>query len=298
MFSWASTFGGFAFVFVYLLMSVGALREAIATGAGVGQRVAAVIGIVITAGAVFASFYKVTSPTILAPGIAVILFLVGLLSTEFFQGRQAAAPDLDLGARDQARQHLAAVDAEGRILDVVLVIMRLVLGWVFIYHGAGKLFGALGGYGPAGTGRFFDSVGLHPGIFFALVAGCIEFFGGIGMVLGLGSRIWGLLQFGDMVMAILSVNWYNGLVSEKAAGGYEIDLALGVLALSVFLLGPGRFSLDRFLGTEHALGLDRWAGHLARAAGPGAAAVPVSVEASSPGPGSGTAVAPQGGLTD
>jgi amino acid transporter len=291
LFSWGSTFGGFALVFVYLLMSAGALRESIAAGGAIGQRVAAVIGIVVAGGAVFASFYKVTSPTILAPGLAVVLFGAGLLSTEFFQGRKAGALDLELGPREQARQRLATLDAEGRFLDVALLVMRLVLGWVFVYHGAGKLFGALGGYGMAGTGRYFDSLGLHPGIFFALVAGCIEFFGGIAMIFGLGSRIWGLLQLGDMVMAILSTNWYNGLISEKAAGGYEIDLALGALALSVFLLGPGRFSLDRFLGVERTLGLDRWDSRVARTAGPRAVAVPVAAEVSSLGSGPGTAAA-------
>jgi putative oxidoreductase len=311
MFAWESTFGGFALVCVYLLMSIGALRESVGSPEAGRLRAAAVIGIVITAGVVFASFYKVSSPTILAPGIAVVLFLVGLASTEFFPGREPAsvrlaaltsaggavpaaahgpggqtpagpgsAPAPAAGTADgrvagaagrattalvsrfvtsQTREHLARVDAEGRILDVTLFLMRIVLGWVFIYHGAGKLFGVLGGYGFAGTSHYFSSLGLNPGPVWALTGGCIEFFGGIGMLLGLGSRLWGLALCGDMVMAILSTNWANGLIAEKAAGGYEINLALGALALAIALLGPGRFSLDRYLGLERALGLDRWA---------------------------------------
>ena len=67
LFAWGSTFGGFALVVVYLLMCVGSLRSfAAAPGRG-ALVVAALIGIVITAGAIFASFYKVQKPTIWAP---------------------------------------------------------------------------------------------------------------------------------------------------------------------------------------------------------------------------------------
>jgi hypothetical protein len=60
----------FALVVVYLLMSVGSLRTFGGSRRRVSLVVSAVIGIVITAGAIFASFYKVTSPTILAPWFA------------------------------------------------------------------------------------------------------------------------------------------------------------------------------------------------------------------------------------
>jgi putative oxidoreductase len=49
------------------------------------------------------------------------------------------------------------------MLDFVLFGIRLVLGWVFIYHCAQKLFGAFGGYGPHGTAGHMASFGLHPG---------------------------------------------------------------------------------------------------------------------------------------
>jgi amino acid transporter len=103
LFAWGSTFGGFALVVVYLLMSVGALRSfAAAPGRG-ALVVAAVIGIVITAGAIFASFYKVQSPTIWAPWGAVGLFVVGLLITLVLPGRPAARRELaDLGSRSTA----------------------------------------------------------------------------------------------------------------------------------------------------------------------------------------------------
>jgi amino acid transporter len=103
LFAWGSTFGGFALVVVYLLMSVGSLRN-FGTAPGRGALiVAALIGIVITAGAIFVSFYKVQAPTIYAPWGAVGLFVVGLLIAFVLPGRQAARRELaDLGSKSTA----------------------------------------------------------------------------------------------------------------------------------------------------------------------------------------------------
>jgi amino acid transporter len=103
LFAWGSTFGGFALVVVYLLMCIGSLRSfAAAPGRG-ALVVAALIGIVITAGAIFASFYKVQKPTIWAPWAAVGLFVVGLLITLVLPGRQPARRELaDLGSKSTA----------------------------------------------------------------------------------------------------------------------------------------------------------------------------------------------------
>ena len=68
LFAWGATFGGFALVVVYLLLSVGSLRAFAAPAHRVSLVVAAVVGIVITAGALFASLFKVTSPTIYPRG--------------------------------------------------------------------------------------------------------------------------------------------------------------------------------------------------------------------------------------
>jgi amino acid transporter len=95
LFAWGSTFGGFALVVVYLLMSLGALRT---IGSAEGRArviVAAVIGIAITGGAVFGSFYKVTSPTIWAPWCALALLVIGFASTYVLRARQAATKQLD-----------------------------------------------------------------------------------------------------------------------------------------------------------------------------------------------------------
>ncbi len=64
------------------------------------------------------------------------------------------------------------------------------------------------------------------------------------MILGLGARIAGLALFGDMVMAMITVTWVNGFNSATVNPGYELNLAIGVLALVVAVFGAGRFSLD------------------------------------------------------
>jgi amino acid transporter len=94
LFAWGSTFGGFALVVVYLLMSVGALRSHGRAAGRVRIIVAAVVGILITAGAIFGSFYKVTSPTIWAPWLALALLVIGFASTWVLRPRRAAATEL------------------------------------------------------------------------------------------------------------------------------------------------------------------------------------------------------------
>jgi putative oxidoreductase len=64
------------------------------------------------------------------------------------------------------------------------------------------------------------------------------------LILGLGARLAGLALFGDMVMAMITVTWVNGINSESLTPGYELNLALAVLALVVAVFGAGRLSLD------------------------------------------------------
>jgi amino acid transporter len=94
LFAWGSTFGGFALVVVYLLMSVGSLRSFARSSRRVSIIVTAVIGILVTGAAIFGSFYKVTSPTIWAPWLALALLVVGFASTFVLRARQSASSQL------------------------------------------------------------------------------------------------------------------------------------------------------------------------------------------------------------
>jgi amino acid transporter len=90
LFAWGSTFGGFALVVVYLLMCVGSLRSFASASNRARLLIAAAVGILITSGAIFGSFYKVTKPTIYAPWVALALLAIGFLSTFVLRARQPA----------------------------------------------------------------------------------------------------------------------------------------------------------------------------------------------------------------
>jgi putative oxidoreductase len=129
--------------------------------------------------------------------------------------------------------------------DLGLLAARIALAWIFIYYGGGKLFAAFNGPGIHRTSLYFSNTAhLHPGGFFAVLGGLIEFGGGIGMALGLAARLAGVALFGDMVMAMITVTWSTGINSSTPPPGYQLNLALAVLALVVALLGAGQFSLD------------------------------------------------------
>jgi putative oxidoreductase len=131
------------------------------------------------------------------------------------------------------------------MMDIGLLIIRVVIGILFVGHGAQKLFGWFGGYGLQGTGGWFDSIGMKPGVTMALIAGLAELIGGILFALGLLTPVAGLLIAGTMAMAILKVHGPNGLWSTS--NGYEYNLTLLAVAIGIALIGPGHYSLDAFL---------------------------------------------------
>src|SRR5665213_3991019 len=133
--------------------------------------------------------------------------------------------------------------------DLALVAVRVALAWIFIWYGAGKLFGAFNGPGFHQTALYFSNTAhLHPGGLFAVLGGVIEFGGGIALALGLASRLAGLALFGDMVMAMITVTWASGIGSSPPSHpGYQLNIALAVLALVVAFLGAGRFSVDALI---------------------------------------------------
>jgi putative oxidoreductase len=132
--------------------------------------------------------------------------------------------------------------------DVALVAVRIVLAWVFVYHGSRRLFGWFDGPGIHQSGLYFaNTAHLHPGTFFAVVGGIIELFGGLALAVGLLSRVAGAAIFVDMAMAIITVTWANGINATGPASGYELNLALGALGVVVAVFGAGRFSVDALL---------------------------------------------------
>lgn len=126
-----------------------------------------------------------------------------------------------------------------------LSVVRILVGVIFMAHGAQKLFGLFGGYGLEGTGQWMESIGLAPGYFMALLSGSAEFFGGLALVVGLLARPAALALTVTLVVAIFSVHIGNGLFMSN--NGYEFALALMAGTLAVLIEGAGRLSLDRLI---------------------------------------------------
>jgi hypothetical protein len=103
LFIWCATFGGFALLVVYLMMSIGAVRGLSDHPNKVGLFVAVVLGVAITAAGIFGSFYKVTSPTLLAPWAAVIWGALGLVYMAMVKGREPASQVLSDLSSDGGR---------------------------------------------------------------------------------------------------------------------------------------------------------------------------------------------------
>ncbi|HVH95757.1 MAG TPA: DoxX family protein [Bacillus sp. (in: firmicutes)] len=131
------------------------------------------------------------------------------------------------------------------MINIGLLIIRVVIGVIFMGHGAQKLFGWFGGYGIKGTGGWFESIGIKPGATMALLAGLTELIGGILFTLGLLTPLAGIMIAGTMVMAIAKVHAPNGLWSTE--NGYEYNLTVIAVVIGVALIGPGQYALDAFL---------------------------------------------------
>jgi putative oxidoreductase len=127
-----------------------------------------------------------------------------------------------------------------------LLIVRLIVGLGFAAHGSQKLFGWFGGYGLAGTGGFFESLGFKPGKLFAGTAGAGELLGGLLLVLGVGGPIGPMLIIATMVVAILAIHLPHGFF--VSTNGVELPLLYLAPALAFAFLGYGAFGLDATLG--------------------------------------------------
>lgn len=131
-------------------------------------------------------------------------------------------------------------------MDTGLLIARMVLGLLMAAHGTQKLFGWFGGYGLAGTGGFFESLGFRPGRFFAAAAGATELSAGLLVALGLLGPLGPALIVSVMIVAMATVHWQHGLFAQN--NGIEVPLLYAAAAVAIALTGPGAYSLDALLG--------------------------------------------------
>lgn len=135
-----------------------------------------------------------------------------------------------------------------RLAPLGYPLIRIAAGLMLVPHGAQKLFGWFGGYGLSGTAQYFGgTLGLEPGLLFALAAGVIEFFGGLALALGLLTRPVALVIAGFLAVA---TTFHIGNGFFWTAGGFEYPLLWTVTAVAIVLRGGDRFSLDSALGSR------------------------------------------------
>ena len=129
----------------------------------------------------------------------------------------------------------------------VLTILRVVLGIVIFAHGAQKMLGWFGGYGFSGTMGFFTKSMKIPAPF-AFLAICAEFFGGLGLILGLLTRIAAFGVGVNMLVAIAAVHWKHGLFANwtgaQKGEGFEFHLLALAIVVAIIVQGAGALSLD------------------------------------------------------
>jgi putative oxidoreductase len=147
-----------------------------------------------------------------------------------------------------------------------LVVLRTILGALFIGHGTQKLFGWFEGQGLRDTGDSFDSIGLRPGRPQATTAGLSETVGGALIATGFLTPLGCALISGVMTQAIKSVHAGKGPWFTN--GGWEYNAVLIAAVFAIAEQGPGTWSLDHALHTERSGPLWATAAVVTGAAGP------------------------------
>jgi putative oxidoreductase len=119
-------------------------------------------------------------------------------------------------------------------------LLRILLGITFFVHGFAKFHNGIGH-----VVGFFQSIGI-PG-FLAYGIATLEVIGGLALVLGIGTRVFSTLFIFNMLGAILTAKLKAGFM-----GGYEFELALLAMSLSLALTGSQFYSLDHLFRPKKA----------------------------------------------
>ena len=128
-----------------------------------------------------------------------------------------------------------------KLRPLALLLLRVALGAIFLYHGYPKLFGH-----TREALQWFAQHGFPS--FFAYIAGIVECFGGCLLIAGLFTRVAGLLLAGEVAIALWKV--HGILANPWKVPNYELPLALAVGAFALAVLGGGPVALDRLFFPE------------------------------------------------
>jgi putative oxidoreductase len=128
-----------------------------------------------------------------------------------------------------------------KLKPLALLLLRLALGVIFVFHGYPKLFTH-----TQETMQGFTHMGFPS--YFAYISGILEFFGGCLLIVGLFTRIAALLLACEMFVALIKV---HGLLSAPGkVDNYQFPLAMAVGAFALATLGAGLISLDQAVFAE------------------------------------------------
>ena len=116
------------------------------------------------------------------------------------------------------------------------LLLRLSLGIMFLAHAAAKLFILT----PAGTERFFGSLGLPTGL--AYVVMTVEVLGGVALILGVWARLIALGLTPILLGAIATVHAANGWLFTNPNGGWEFPAFWIVGLVALVLMGDGAWA--------------------------------------------------------
>ena len=131
--------------------------------------------------------------------------------------------------------------------ELGLALLRVVLGVIFISHGAPSLFG-----GMEGQVAFFSSLGIPLPVVVAWGVKLLEFFGGIALLIGLlvtpVSLLLTIHMFAGIVLVHAPRGWY--VVGPEANGGVEFSVLLAASLMMLVFGGAGMASMDGRSGSS------------------------------------------------
>jgi putative oxidoreductase len=134
--------------------------------------------------------------------------------------------------------------------DTLTAFLRIVVGVVIFPHGAQKLLGWFGGYGLDGTMGFFTQT-LGIPYLFALLAIIAEFFGGLGLITGLLTRLSAFGVASVMFVAVMlnhiHVGFFMNWSGQQQGEGFEYHILMIALSIAVIVKGAGSFSFDNLI---------------------------------------------------
>ncbi|TGL96599.1 DoxX family protein [Leptospira barantonii] len=133
--------------------------------------------------------------------------------------------------------------------DLGSLILRVVTGVVMFPHGAQKLLGWFGGYGFTGTMGYLTGVGIPTPIAFLVIIG--EFFGAIGLILGLFTRLSalgvGIIMLGAVFIGHVENGFFMNWAGTQKGEGYEFHILLIAISVVLFIKGAGKASVDSLI---------------------------------------------------